>query len=185
MRIVYRASQFWDALQAVPGQEQLAKAESILSRPLMELFRKMLPSEQAHSLRVYQRLVDRGETSPDLLKAALLHDAGKVRCPLYPWERAMVVLGKTLFPNTARRWGQGEPLGWKRAFVTAEMHPYWGAEMAAQAGASAMTATLIKYHQSNPNELQKLNHLCDSFPAEHQDTFKQLLTHLQTVDDNS
>ncbi len=185
MRIVYRASQFWDALLAVPGEEQLAQAEKILSSSLMDLFQKMLPSEQAHSLSVFQRLTEQGETSSDLLKAALLHDVGKVRCPLYPWERAMVVLGQALFPESAKRWGQGEPSGWKRAFVVAEKHPHWGAEMAAQAGASLLTVDLIKYHQLDPNDANQHNYVLDLYRVDNLDTFKLLLTRLQTVDDNS
>jgi len=88
-----------------------------------------------------------GEEQPDLLAAALLHDVGKSDHPLHIWERVVIVLGKAFFPGQVRRWGQGEPTGWRRPFVVAEQHPAWGADMAAEAGASPTTATLIRHHQ--------------------------------------
>jgi putative nucleotidyltransferase with HDIG domain len=99
-------------------------------------------------LRVLQTVQQYGETDPDLLAAALLHDIGKARAPLSLWERVVIVLGKALFPERARRWGDGQPRGWRRPFVIAAHHPDWGAEMAAEAGVSPLAASLIRRHQS-------------------------------------
>ncbi len=52
-----------------------------------------------------------------------------------------MVLAKRLIPGTCQRWGASDDRrGWKRIFVVAEQHPAWGAEMAAVAGASKLTA---------------------------------------------
>jgi hypothetical protein len=67
----------------------------------------------------------------------------------------------------------------------AEKHPHWGAEMAAQAGASLLTVDLIKYHQVDPNDANQHNYFPDLYRVDNLDTFKLLLTRLQTVDDNS
>ena len=147
MRLRYRAGQFWKALRAQPTTGQLRRAEDLLGARLMALFSQMQPGEQAHSLEIYEQLLAQGETSPDLLAAALLHDVGKIRYPLQVWERSEIVIAKKLLPKRARQWGTGLPSGWKRPFVVAERHPEWGAEMAAQAGASGLTVQLIRRHQ--------------------------------------
>jgi hypothetical protein len=118
-----------------------------LSPTLLALFRRMTPSEQAHSRAVLERLRAAGHSDPDLLAAALLHDAGKTRSPLSAWERSLIVLGKRFFPLTAARWGGGEARGLKRPFVVAARHAAWGAELAGAAGASERTCDLIRRHQ--------------------------------------
>ncbi len=147
MRWLYRVRQFWSALTAAPRPEDLFEVGKTLSPALMRLFEQMHPSEQAHSLIIYRRLREQGETDTDLLAAALLHDVGKSLYPLQMGERVAIVLMKALFPGYAKSWGQGEPKGWKRPFVIAEKHAEWGAQMAAQAGASPTTVELIRRHQ--------------------------------------
>lgn len=148
MRILYRAGQFWRALWAHPSQHELQEARAILTPELMAVFQSQQPSEQAHSLEILHKLQDAGHRHPDLMVAALLHDAGKSRCPLNVWERALVVLGKFFFPNRVPSWGGGEPAAWRRSFVVAEQHARWGAEMAALAGASSLATALIRRHQT-------------------------------------
>ena len=111
----------------------------------------MQPSEQAHASEVLARLTAAGHADPDLLAAALLHDAGKVRSPLTLPDRVLVVLGKHLFPQTVKGWGTGEPNGLRRPFVTAANHPAWGAELASAAGAAPRTCDLILRHQDVPS----------------------------------
>lgn len=148
MGILYRAKQFWQALNAHLSQAQLSEVEQVISPQLFKLFLSMQPSEQLHSYKVYTSLKVSGEQDPDLLIAALLHDIGKTRYPLHIWERVLIVLGKKIFPDKVKTWGNAEPKGLKRAFVVAEKHPAWGAEMVAGAGASGMTINLIKRHQT-------------------------------------
>lgn len=177
MRIRYRASQFFNALFASPNAEQLAQAQDLLTPDQYLLFLQMQPGEQAHSLGILRELLAQGESDPDLLTAALLHDVGKTRCPLQLWERVFIVIGKAIFPDQAQRWGAGEPVGWKRAFVVAEQHAVWSAELAARAGASPMAVEIIRRHQSRLdfNPLLEKN----APPTE------RLLHRLQLVDDES
>jgi putative nucleotidyltransferase with HDIG domain len=147
MRLAYRMRQFWYALFARPTSEDLALARSALSAPQMRLFEQLQPSEQVHSLNIYRQLLLQGETQPDLLVAALLHDVGKSRYPLHSWDRALIVLARAIVPERVKDWGQGQPQGWQRAFVVAQQHPAWGAEMAAQAGASPLAVNIIQQHQ--------------------------------------
>ena len=63
----------------------------------------------------------------------------------------------------------------RRAFVVAERHAEWGAEMAAGAGASRMAVTLIRRHQ---DDLDRLGERGSSLEQD-------LLRKLQSVDDHS
>jgi hypothetical protein len=177
VRLLYRFQQFRLALTARPDPTAAQAARAALSAEQMRLFAGMQPSEQAHALGVLRRLQSQGETHPDLLVAALLHDAGKQRCPLRPWERALVVLVKALSPSLARRWGappasQPACAGWRRSFVVAEQHAEWGAEMALQAGSSPLSAALIRRHQQPA-------------PAQSDQLEDRLLRRLQLADDMS
>lgn len=125
-------------------------AREVLTPSLMALFLRMDPGEQAHSLSVYQKLKREGEIHDSLQVAALLHDVGKSRYPLRIWERVLIVLMKAFLPAVVHSWGQGEPTGWRRPFAVAEQHPKWGAQMAAEAGASPLVVSIIRRHQDNP-----------------------------------
>ena len=146
-RILYRIGQFCWALGEVPDPEALARAEELLSTALFDLFTQLQLSEQAHALRIFERLQKQGFSQPDLLAAALLHDVGKALYPLRPWERTVGVLAKRFFPNRIRKWGQGKPGGFRSGIVVAEQHARWGAEMAQSAGATELVVRLIASHQ--------------------------------------
>lgn len=152
-RILYRTRQFWHALGSAPSSEGIALAWTLLTPPQQLIFNRMLRSEQAHSLRVLDALLDQREENKDLLVAALLHDVGKSRFPLHLWERVVIVLAKIICPGCAKRWGErvtGDEQvlrRWRRAYIIAEEHPAWGAEMAAEAGCSQLTINLIRRHQ--------------------------------------
>jgi hypothetical protein len=151
-RILYRVRQFGEALLVKPSAQDIALAREYLTPAQMHLFCQMPLRDQAHSLAVLRRLMQ-GDLSredgraEDLYVAALLHDVGKSRYPLRLWERVIIVLARRLFPRQARAWSEGAPKGWRRPFVVAEKHPEWGAQMAAEAGASPLTVYLIRYHQ--------------------------------------
>ncbi len=148
--VAYRATQFLHALVAQPAAEDLALAEAWLAPSLQSLFQRLSPDEQAHSLAVLQALLSRGYREGDLLAAALLHDVGKCRARLRPWERAAGVIAFRLMPRLAARWARAGARGWQRAFVVAFRHPAWGAEMVRQAGGSESLQNLIRRHRDPP-----------------------------------
>ena len=120
-----------------------------LSTTQVLLFRRMQTSEQAHAFQAFKLLKAAGQNDPELLAAALLHDVGKIRFPLTPFERVLIVLGTYFLPGAAGHWGTGEARGLRRAFVVAAQHPAWGAELAATAGASTQTCALIRHHHES------------------------------------
>ena len=145
---IYRTRQFWLAWRAQSlTVEELAPAFSVLTSEQMQLFTSLQPSEQIHALRVLHTIQQQGEGNPDLHTAALLHDIGKVRAPLRLWERVLIVLGSSLFPERAKIWGRGQSQGWMRPFVIAEQHPTWGGEMAVEVGTTPLAVSLIRRHQ--------------------------------------
>lgn len=145
---IYRLRQFQRAYTDSPEPQALACAEKTLSPELFALFLQMLPFEQAHALRVFEALQSIGVDDTVLLTAGLLHDVGKARCPLNPWQRGIAVLLKRLSPGAYQKIGAQEALtGWRAGVVVAVQHPRWGAEMAANAGADEMVQALILHHQ--------------------------------------
>jgi len=145
-RLRYRASQFWQAV-TVPREGVDTRAiQPYLSPAQIVLFRQMHPFEQSHAFQVMGRLKQAGLDDPDLLTAALLHDIGKILFPISLWERVEIVLSQHFFPGATKAWSKGQPRGLRHPFVVAEQHPAWGADLAAQAGASAQAVSLIGRH---------------------------------------
>jgi hypothetical protein len=168
---VARLRQGLRALTAWSRPVDTALAASVLSPPLLDLFRRMRRSEQQHSLNVLRTLRGWGYADPALMVAALLHDVGKIRAAYHLWDRVLVVLVRAVAPRRAARWGYeiNEPVGWRRPFVINFQHPRWSAEMAAQAGADPLAVELIARHQ------RKIRH-------EPQTHTEELLVALQAAD---
>jgi hypothetical protein len=150
-RWLYRAKQFF-AAYARPTPADLALVRQTLTPAQAALFAQLQPSEQTHAVRVLREVrvkcKEQGwEAPPDLEVAALLHDVGKARFPMWIWERVMIVLGKAILPEAVTRWATSPPRGWKRPFVIAAHHPAWGAEMASERGTSPRAVALILQHQ--------------------------------------
>jgi putative nucleotidyltransferase with HDIG domain len=150
--ILYRLRQFWRTVSIKTNPHELERVQAWLNPQQRLLFAQLQPAEQDHALAMFCKLLEQGENQPDLLVAALLHDVGKLRYRLNPFERAMVVLVKAVKPVLSRQWGYLAPDGWdglppwRNAFIVAEQHAGWGAEMARQAGVSPLTETLIREH---------------------------------------
>ncbi len=149
-RIWRRFKQGVLALFAFAVRVDYPAVKEVLREPrLMALFMRMRRSEQLHAIRVMRHLQKEGYTHPDLLIAALLHDAGKSRYPMHLLERVLVVLGQRLIPRRSQRWGAGSARGWRRPFVIAEQHADWSAEDMLAAGASPMSVALACCHQED------------------------------------
>jgi hypothetical protein len=177
-RFLYRSRQFWHAISSRSSHQEMDLVNSVLTSSQVELFQRMQASEQVHSLLVLNELKNQDEENADLLTAALLHDVGKTRAPLRIWERVMIVIVRVICSGCIRKWGKSknvEPengLGWRRAFIVAEQHPAWGADLAAEHGVSRLAVSLIARHQEQ----------IDPSSSSMED---KLLQKLQAVDDNN
>jgi hypothetical protein len=153
VRVLYRARQFWHSIFIKTDLNGIEQARDRLTPAQWALFSQLQPDEQAHAFRIFHKLLEQGETQDDLLVAALLHDVGKLRYQLKPLERMMIVVAQAFLPKHVKRWGSLPPGGWdgipglRKAFILAENHAEWGAELAQHAGASALAVALIRNHQ--------------------------------------
>ena len=124
---------------------------SYIGAALLALFSSMPRAEQHHGVHICRVLGQQGFDDRDLLAAALLHDVGKTVAPLRLWERVSVVLVERFAPRLAAEWadipaGGTVPVGVRRGLVVSRHHPAWGADLAAQAGASPRTVAWIRQH---------------------------------------
>ncbi len=110
-RLSYRARQFRRTLAPGITANDLHEAESALGEDLYALFAKMQPADQRHCLDVYRRLHSEGEDDPDVLAAALIHDAGKggeSARRIRTWHRVAYVILDTLPPGALNRIARGD-----------------------------------------------------------------------------
>jgi hypothetical protein len=144
----YRLRQFFAAIGARVSTEEQALVAQTLTPGERRLFERMARFDQRHCLDVYRTLLRGGYDDPVLLKAALLHDAGKVaddgrRIPLIYY--GLFVVLRRLLPgiyDLAARSGRG-PLWPFAVHATHEQH---GTRLLVGAGSSAeLVATLRDY----------------------------------------
>jgi hypothetical protein len=143
MGIRYRTQQF---VRAVMGPDTLPELGSFadLLLPLQRsLFRAMAPVDQAHCLRVAAALAQQGDAPPDLLRAALIHDAGKSAAHIAVWERVAHVLILHLAPALVGRIGSPHE-GFGHGLYALAHHAETGAGLAAAAGFSPVVVSLVR-----------------------------------------
>lgn len=149
--LAYRVRQFRAALRATVSPAEYALVATTLSPGEQRLFALMPRYDQRHCLDVYNTLVAAGHTDPILLRAALIHDCGKVNDADQPmslnWYVGVTVLKRFpgLYLAMARIGGATGPVA-----IYAE-HAARGARMAAAVGAPAeLCAILRHYHDPAP-----------------------------------
>ncbi len=110
-RLSYRARQFKRTLAPGISDDDLHEAESALGCDLYALFAAMQPADQRHCLDVYRKLRADGEDDPDVLVAALIHDAGKggdSARRIRTWHRVAYVVLDTLPSGALDRIARGD-----------------------------------------------------------------------------
>ena len=150
MRILYRARQFFGGLFARVSDADRREAEAVLNPPARAWFRSLPRDVQWHGLRVMHDLQHAGVDRPEVLAAALLHDAGKATGSSGPLVRAFIVLAVHLAPDWSARRKEidyREAQGIDRVLAIAYQHPQIAAEKAIACGCDPITIELIRYHQ--------------------------------------
>jgi hypothetical protein len=147
-----RVRQFGRALTSRVRPQEQALVASLLPEAAARLFARMPRSDQRHSLDVLYALQEHGESAPQLLAAALLHDVAKGE-GVHIWHRVLSVLLRALGPDWLNRVASPDPDSWRHPLWLQLRHPQRGAELAAAAGCAPATVELIRHHQQT-NELR-------------------------------
>lgn len=126
--------------RVAPDEEAFAR--QVLPPRAWPVFAGMPVADRRHALDVADRLRARGHDSPDLLAAALLHDAAKGR-RMRLWHRVTGVLLEALAPSLLRRLAVDDPASWRHPFWLYLHHGPMSAELAARAGCTPATTRLI------------------------------------------
>lgn len=137
LRALYRSQQVLHALRPRLDAAELELARSSLTAEQAALFAAMERRDQRHALAVWRRLRLNGATDRDLWAAALLHDCGKGRVPV--WLRVLYVL----WPAAVRRLAVEGAAGARGAAYRLAHHAELGARLAEMAGSSPTTVRLI------------------------------------------
>ena len=153
-----RVGQFVAHVRAGVGPVEEAFARRTLPAPAWSVFAGMPVADRRHALDVVERLRADGHDSPDLLAAALLHDAAKGQ-RMRLWHRVGGVLLEALAPSMLRRLAVADPTSWRHPFWLYLHHGPMSAELAEQAGCTPATARLIRGTPGGEPEAQLLRAL--------------------------
>jgi len=144
----YRIGQFFRSLAARVSPAEREWARGILPPSAATLFEILPVQDQRHGLDVAQGLSAAGERDPDLLVAALLHDAGKAGAGLTVFHRTAVVLLQVGRREWLKSLDTNANGTWRQPFWAHQQHGELGAEMARQAGCSEKAIWLIANHHA-------------------------------------
>ena len=149
-RSLYRIRQFLRAFRARPTAAGLAMLDAHLRTDERRLFDRASPRDQFHHVETLRLLSRNGVPSPELARAALLHDVGKGYIHLH--ERVLYVLlhaaSPALLDRLTRRYGRG-PL---RALYRTRHHAASGAELLRRLGAESRLVELVARHHDPPGD---------------------------------
>ena len=145
-KFAHLVGRFFGALRAAVADDEVRKLAEHLSRSELQLFRSMTLADQRHSLDLFYRLRRDGHDHPDLLRAALLHDVGKVSGSLPLAYRVVFSLVAMVSVPGARWLADGRRPRAFRPFYVAAYHAALGAQAASSAGSNPTVTRLIAGH---------------------------------------
>jgi len=164
-RWAYRSRQFFTALLGQVAVAEMDEARRVLGPDLYVLFAALPQQYRRHALNVYERVVEAGCHDIDICQAALLHDAGKFdpisRRYVTIFHRVAVVLLEVAPGGRFALRQLSKPRRLRDfvlyPFYLSRRHPYLGARLAAEHGASDEVVDLIAgHHRRNGRNAQLL-----------------------------
>ncbi len=142
-----KVRQFRTHLRARVTPEERSALAAWTAPPQLALFDAMHVADRRHGLDVVASLRAAGVTEPDVLRAGLLHDAGKGDAGV--WPRVAYSLGQA-YGSWVWRVARFLP-GFTAALDRLATHAETSAALAAQAGCSTRAVDLIR-HQDAPRD---------------------------------
>ena len=138
-----RVAQFIGHLTARVSADEEALVRRVLPPAARDLFSAMPVADRRHALDVAHHLLARGHDDPDLLAAALLHDAAKGH-RMRLWHRVGGVLLAAAAPRLLQRLASPDPASRGYPWHLYLHHATLSADAALGAGCSRRTAELIR-----------------------------------------
>ena len=140
---VHRVEQFFGHVRASVTPDEAAAARALLPDTAWPLFAAMPVADRRHALDVVNRLTAAGVADPDVLVAALLHDAAKGH-RMRLWHRVAGVALEAVAPAQLRRLASPDPRSWRYPFHLYLHHADLSADAAAAAGCSPRATAFIR-----------------------------------------
>lgn len=161
---MHRVGQFVAHVRARVDPQEVALVRRILPDAGARLFDAMPVADRRHGLDVAERLLRTGHDDPDLLGAALLHDAAKgTRMRLA--HRVAGVLLEALAPSVLRRLADPNPASWRHPFHLYLHHEPMSADLALAAGCTTRLAAFIRGTAETDTDARLLRALKDADDA--------------------
>jgi hypothetical protein len=124
-----------------PAETEIARR--ILPPRAFGLFESMPVADRRHALDVVDRLLTAGHDDPDLLAAALLHDAAKGH-RMRLWHRVAGVLLESLAPSLLVRLASADTRSWRHPLHLYLHHAPMSADLARGAGCGPRVRAFIR-----------------------------------------
>jgi hypothetical protein len=137
---------------------EVALVQRILPPGGSALFASMPVADRRHGLDVADELLRAGHDDPDLLGAALLHDAAKGHRTRL-WHRVAGVLLEALAPSVLRRLADPDPASWRHPFHLYLHHAPMSADLALAAGCAPRLAAFIRGEAAAEDDARLLHAL--------------------------
>lgn len=123
-------------------------ARGLLPEPEYRLYRTMDPRDRLHALAVTRKLLELyPDATPELRRAALLHDVGKVGASYRPAQRILAGLYTPALPAEPRL------RGLRGVWQLKRHHPAYGARLILDAGGAERVATIVLRHHDPRGDL--------------------------------
>jgi hypothetical protein len=140
---VHRVGQALAHVRARVDPAERSLAVRVLPARALDVFDAMPVVDRRHGLDVAGKLVDSGVDDPDVLAAALLHDAAKGR-HMRLWHRVASVLLDAVAPRQLARLASADPGSWRHPFHLYLHHEAMSADLAVAVGCSERVGQLIR-----------------------------------------
>ena len=148
----YRVRQFVKAVTARITKEDLSFVKQHLNKTEIDLFLRLKAYEQRHCIDVARKLDEMTETDVEMIKLGLLHDIGKIKYPLHPIEKSVIVILDRLTGGHIKRYSKYKMI---KCYYE---HPRIGYEILKEVGNyDKEFLKLIKNHHSQEEKNSKLS----------------------------
>lgn len=140
---MHRVGQFVAHVRARVDPREADLVRRLLPAAAVAEFDAMPVADRRHALDVVARLVEADHDDPDVLVAALMHDAAKGH-RMRLWHRVAGVLLEALSPRALVRLASPEPGSWRHPFHLYLHHEALSAELAIEAGCTPRAGAFIR-----------------------------------------